>query len=71
MTIFKHEATQQVIDVSEVKPNVFDVLGTLMERSLLNTCGWGECADDPGYRGMPEASADEMENPSAGLNLRP
>lgn len=68
MTIFKHKATQQVIDVNEVKPNVFDVLGTPMERSILNTCGWWECVTDPGYRGLTEVNADELETPSVDSN---
>lgn len=71
MTIFRHEQTQQVIDVNELKPNVFDVLGTQMELSIMNTCGWWECQTDPGYRGMPEVNADDLHNPSADLNLRP
>lgn len=65
MTIFKHERTQQVIEAAETKPSVFDVLGTPMELSIMNTCGWWKCDTDPGYRGMPKASADELDSPSA------
>lgn len=64
MTIFQHEQTQQVIDVSEVKPNLFNVLGTPMEKSILNSCGWWECHIDPGYRGIPKVNADDLHNPS-------
>lgn len=65
MTIFKHEKTQQVIEAAETAMGVFVVLGTPMELSIMNTCGWWKCDTDPGYRGMPKASADEMDSPSA------
>jgi hypothetical protein len=79
MTIFQHETTQQVIEVSEIKPGVFNVLGTPMEMSILNTCGWRECDTDPGYRGIPpkppeptddrrDASADSLTGSSADHN---
>ena len=51
--IFKHESTHQVIEVPEVAPNLFKVLGSLMELSLMNNSGWWLCKQDPGYRGMP------------------
>ncbi len=54
MTIFKHERTHQVIEVPEVEPNVFEVLGSRFELSIMNSSGWWICETDPGYRGMPE-----------------
>lgn len=68
MTIFRHEQTQQVIDVSEVKPGVFNVLGTPMEMMILNSCGWWECASDPGYRGMQKANAESLDGLSVDSN---
>jgi hypothetical protein len=51
--IFKHEHTHQVIEVPEVEPNLFEVLGSHFELSIMNSSGWWLCDVDPGYRGMP------------------
>ncbi|HEY9596125.1 MAG TPA: hypothetical protein V6D33_00445 [Cyanophyceae cyanobacterium] len=61
ITIFQHETTKQVIEVPEIKPGVFEALGTPMEMSIMNTCGWWECETDPNYRGMPPAQQSQGE----------
>jgi len=49
----KHETTHQVIEVPEVAPNLFEVLGSHFELSIMTSSGWYLCEQDPGYRGMP------------------
>ena len=56
--IFQHENTRQVIEVDEVSPNVFDVLGSHIELDIMNASGWWVCDQDPGYRGMPPEEGD-------------
>jgi hypothetical protein len=53
VTIFKHERTHQVIELLEVEPNLFEVLGSRFELSIMNSSGWWICDVDPNYRGMP------------------
>jgi len=47
-------------------PGVFDVLGTLTELSIMNSCGWWKCDTNPGYRGMPKASTKSLTRSGAG-----
>lgn len=70
--IFQQITTLQVVELTEVAPDLFDFIGCHkpVSRTELLGAGWCELLCDPGYRGFPETVPVSAKFQAAGILAR-